>query len=214
MSVNSDPDPQQSHADPKPERSTAAQAPPSIRWKQVITTAVSLVVLGAAVSGGIWYYVTLEPSLYPVSGHVFLDGKPMTGGAVLSFHQGGWPGGLAAIGDDGSFSFTTNGEPGIYEGEHGITFTLMDGGFVPQSIIPSRYVDPNNPPFKIQVLDDPQLKELRYDLSSDGMGKQDRRRQNREQGGIIAPPGDTDAVPGSEIPESLETTGRTADEDA
>ena len=137
----------------------------SVRWIRVVSTALAIVLLGSAVVATAWYMANIEPQLYPVKGFVFLDGKPMAGGAIVSDHVGGWEGALGAIDEDGSFQFTTNGAVGAYEGKHRLSFSLMDKGFPPQSLLPSKYIDPNNPAFKIEV-SAKTLENMRFDLIS------------------------------------------------
>jgi hypothetical protein len=138
--------------------------PKGIRWTQVMLTAVGLVALGAGISAVFWYVSNIEPALHPVKGYVFLDGEPMDGGAIILQHAGGWPGALGAIEKDGSFELTTNGALGAYEGTNLVSFTLMDGGFPPTSLLPAKYVDPNNPPFTIEVDASTKEQDLRFDL--------------------------------------------------
>jgi hypothetical protein len=132
---------------------------------RVILTAVVIVALGSGVAGTVWYVANIEPPLHPVKGFVFLDGQPMIRGAIITEHSKGWPGALAGIADDGSFSFTTNGALGAYEGRHTISFTLMDGGFPPSSLLPAKYTDPKQSPFSIDVSATMDEKALRFELT-------------------------------------------------
>lgn len=136
----------------------------AIRWSKVIFTAIGIVVLGAAASGIAWYAANIEPALHPVHGYVFLDGEPMDGGVILLDHANGWPGALGAIGKDGRFELTTDGVFGAYEGTNYVTFTLMDGGFPPTSLLPSKYNDLKNPPFTIEIDALTKDKDLRFEL--------------------------------------------------
>lgn len=138
--------------------------PVGIRWARMILTAFGLVTLGAGIAAAIWYVSNIEPAIHPVKGYVYLDGEPMDGGAIILQHSGDWPGALGAIGKDGSFELTTNGTFGAYEGTNLVSFTLMDGGFPPSSLLPAKYVDPNNPPFTIEVDASTKDKPLRFDL--------------------------------------------------
>lgn len=136
----------------------------AIRWSKVILTAIVIVVLGAAGSGIAWYAANIEPALHPVHGYVFLDGEPMNGGVILLDHADGWPGALGAIGKDGRFELTTDGVFGAYEGTNYVTFTLMDSGFPPTSLLPSKYNDLKNPPFTMEVDAFTKDKDLRFEL--------------------------------------------------
>lgn len=136
----------------------------TVRWARVVLTAFAIVLLGCLAVGTAWYMANIEPSLYPVKGFVFLDGKPMAGGAIVSDHVDGWEGALGAIGDDGSFQFTTNGSIGAYAGQHRLSFSLMDKGFPPQSLLPSKYINPNNPAFTIEVSATTPAEDIRFDL--------------------------------------------------
>lgn len=168
-------------------------APKGVRWMQMILTAVVIVLIGGIGFGGAWYVANTEPALYPVHGFVFLDGEPMAGGAVISFHANDWPGALAGIADDGSFYFTTNGETGAYEGLHRITFTYMDKGFPPTSLLPAEYTDPGSTTFTIDVNAQTGDEDIRFDLSG---GKKSARPTAQS----------SDAGDGSE---SLEDEGNT-----
>ena len=148
---------------PDPQFSPAKQYG-AFRWIRVVLTAVTIVLLGSLAVGTAWYMANIEPSLYPVKGFVFLDGQPMAGGAIVSDHVGGWEGSLGAIGDDGSFEFTTNGARGAYAGKHRLSFSLMDKGFPPRSLLPAKYIDPNNPAFTIEVSATTQGEDIRFDL--------------------------------------------------
>ena len=94
------------------ERNGAASNGNTIRWQRAFVTAFAVVFFGGAAAGVIWYVANIEPPLYPVKGVVLLDGAPMSGGALLTFRSDGWSGALAAIGDDGRFEVTTNGQYG------------------------------------------------------------------------------------------------------
>jgi hypothetical protein len=136
----------------------------TIRWGRVLMTAIGVVSLGAAIAGAIWYVANIEPPLHPVKGIVLLDGEPMDGGVIMLQHSAGWPGALGAVGKDGRFELTTNGTFGAYEGTNQVSFSLMDGGFPPTSLLPSKYVDPNNPPFTIEVDASTKDQDLRFEL--------------------------------------------------
>ncbi len=145
-------------------RSASGAKAGTVRWARVILTAVGLVALGGMIAGVVWYVSNIEPAIHPVKGYVFLDGAPMDGGAIILQHSSGWPGALGAIGKDGRFELTTNGTFGAYEGTNLVSFTLMDGGFPPTSLLPAKYVDPNNPPFTIEVDASTNDRDLRFDL--------------------------------------------------
>lgn len=150
-----------------------------LRIFKLVAIAVGIVAVGASVTGGVWYLNSREPALYPVRGIVLLDGEPMAGGAVISYFRGSsdWSGALAAINEDGTFEFTTNGATGAYEGTHDITFTLMKSGMPPTNLLPGKYIDPKNPPYSIEV--GPGMEPLRYELS----GKlKEKPRPQREAG--------------------------------
>ena len=145
-------------------QSISATKSEAIRWTKVFLTAIGLVALGGVIAGAVWYISNIEPRLHPVKGYVFLDGEPMDGGVILLQHTGGWPGALGAIGKDGRFELTTDGAFGAYEGTNQVSFTLMDGGFPPSSLLPAKYVEPNNSPFTIEVDASTTDQELRFDL--------------------------------------------------
>lgn len=147
-----------------PVQSGSVTRPNAVRWKQVSLTAIGVFTLGTLIAGAIWYVSNIEPALHPVKGYVFLDGEPMDGGVISLQHSRGWPGALGAIGKDGRFELTTNGTFGAYEGTNQVFFSLMDGGFPPTSQLPSKYVDPENPPFTIQVDAATKDEDLRFEL--------------------------------------------------
>jgi hypothetical protein len=154
-----------SNSDVSKQSGIESRPPNGLRILKLAAIAVGIVAVGASVTGGVWYLNSREPALHPVRGVVFLDGEPMAGGAVISFYgeSSDWSGALAGINEDGTFEFTTNGAKGAYEGTHGVTFTLMKPGMPPISLLPGKYVDPNNPPYTIEV--GPGMEPLKFELS-------------------------------------------------
>jgi hypothetical protein len=105
-----------------------------------------------------------EPKMYPVKGVVYLDGKPMAGGVILTMHTGGWPGSRSGIDEEGRFELFSDAGDGAYAGQHTVTFTLTDGAFPPTNLLPDKYGDQVNPPFTIDVNAQTQNEEIKFEL--------------------------------------------------
>lgn len=76
---------------------------------------VTMTVLGC---GGIKYV--------PVSGQVKLDGKPVSGCAVLFVPTAGGPAASATTDADGRFQLAAANRPGVPEGEYSVTLTKQN----------------------------------------------------------------------------------------
>ena len=87
---------------------------------------IFLAVIGllAAVSAGCG---PSAPKLYPASGTVTFEGKPVEGASVLFIPQAGRPS-MATTDASGKFTVTTNGKPGAPLGTYLVTVTKQSGG--------------------------------------------------------------------------------------
>jgi hypothetical protein len=134
---------------------------------RVLVTLLALVVIGG-IAAGAWHYYfqEREPVLYPVKGVVYLDGEPMSEGLVMTkyLENRRMVGGLTVIGKDGRFELKTNGEEGIYEGEHKILVVWTNNGFPPLSYIPEKYGKAAETPFSITVDKNTQNEEVKLEL--------------------------------------------------
>jgi|GEM_PF-7135286 len=119
------------------------------------------VLISIAILMGFWYAGRLDtwidylfPERAEVRGTVILNGQPMTTGIVqtyLSNPSPGMMGGLAPIEKDGTFRLLTNGDPGVYCGEHKVVVSYMTNTFPPKSLIPLSYTDAKTTPFTLRV---------------------------------------------------------------
>lgn len=161
--------------------SAGAAASKGLNVLKLIAIAFSIVVVGGSIAAGVWYVQSQEPALHRVHGVVLLDGQPMKGGAIMTVYResSDWSGALAGVNDDGTFEMTTNGAMGAYEGEHAVTFALMDGGFPPTSLLPGKYIDPRNPPFIIQV--NPNLEAQKFELVGKLEGPKPRESRGEKE---------------------------------
>lgn len=121
--------------------------------RRVLLTVLVVVIVGGAGTAGWWYFVNRTPPLYRVHGVVYLDGKPMTEGYVTTYYvdRPNLLGGLSPLDENGQFELATNGQPGVYAGEHKIMVVLTSGGFPPVSLIPEKYSNKHDTPFRIVV---------------------------------------------------------------
>lgn len=132
---------------------------------RVITTVLVLALVGGGGAAVAWYVMNAEPQLYPVHGTVYLDGKPMNGGLIITKYEGERLGALGPIGEDGRFELMTNRVPGAYEGKHTVTITKNTDGFPPVSLIPEKYSSVTETPFSIEVNSTTSKKEFEFKLT-------------------------------------------------
>jgi hypothetical protein len=105
--------------------------------------------------------------LYPVSGHVTLSGKAMTGGYVTfkpdkakGNNFGGEP--TAEIDANGDYSLTTNGKPGAPAGWYKVVVGAPPGDLtdpakaLPTVLISEKYLDAAKTPLEKEVVASPQ----------------------------------------------------------
>jgi hypothetical protein len=126
--------------------------------------ALSVIVLMLSGCGGVG-------KLYPVSGKVTVDGKPLPD-AQLSFMPDAEKGNKAtatAVGKvkDGSYSLTTQGKEGAPAGWYKVAvYTQYPGGPEKAVVLPRRYTDPGKSPLSVEVVPSPQPGAYDLKLSS------------------------------------------------
>lgn len=67
------------------------------------------------------------PKLFPVSGTVTYDGKPLAGASILFIPQGGRPS-IGTTDASGKYTISTIGKPGAPAGLYGVTISKTSGG--------------------------------------------------------------------------------------
>jgi hypothetical protein len=102
------------------------------------------------------------PALYPVTGSVSLDGKPVDGASVTFISSDGQPV-FATTDSSGNYAMLTNGKPGVPVGEYKVTVSkvasspaismntpedmkkMQAAGPMPKpmSLVPERYASPD-----------------------------------------------------------------------
>ena len=124
------------------------------RWWLLIAMVVVLLAAGVTVAS-LGLDVTadlISPSLVDVRGKVTYNGKPLTDGFVQTFYaRKGWMGALGIVEKDGTFQLTTNGDPGVFSGDHRVVVMWMDNRFPPKHLLPDRYTQPDTTPLVIHV---------------------------------------------------------------
>ena len=134
---------------------------------RVLLTVLVIAVIGGAGTAAWWYVTSQEPTLYPVTGVVYLDGEPMPGGLIMTRHVDDPQllGALAPIGKDGRFELKTNLVPGAYGGEHKIIVVYNTETFPPIPLIPEHYSNPAKTPFSVVVDADTHKTPLKLELT-------------------------------------------------
>lgn len=125
----------------------------SVRWL-VGLLAVLVVGVGVAWGAGLLEPVAnyLSPTLVEVRGKVTFNGQPLSRGLVMTVYETpGLMGGLGPIESDGTFNLTTNGDPGIYSGNHRFKVSYMTSRFPPTSLLPEQYSDVQTTPFAFTI---------------------------------------------------------------
>jgi hypothetical protein len=110
---------------------------------------------------------TGQPTLQPVSGHVTLNNKPMSGGNVTfkpdkakGNNFGGEP--TAEIDASGDYTLTTRGKPGAPAGWYKVVVTAPPGDLTdpdkvkPNVLINPKYLDAAKTPLEKEVVATPQ----------------------------------------------------------
>jgi hypothetical protein len=100
------------------------------------------------------------PAMYNVSGKVlYTDGSVPTGGVAVVRLQPSTTstaeirkGASGAIGPDGSFDLSTRMQgDGVYEGEYDVSFVVQKGVMDTTSLIPPKYMDPQQSGYNVTV---------------------------------------------------------------
>jgi hypothetical protein len=121
---------------------------------------LAAIAIGLAIAAGIAWIAGLfdpmmdylSPERAEVTGTVTYNGEPLRRGLVMTKCEiPGRMGGLGGIETDGTFKLTTNGDPGIYSGNHRIWVSCMTTTFPPVSILPDVYTQPQTTPFQVTV---------------------------------------------------------------
>lgn len=123
------------------------------RWL-LIAVVLILVTVGVTVASlGIDAAADLiSPNLVDVRGKVTYNGKPLTDGFVQTFYtRKGWMGALGAVEKDGTFQLKTNGDPGVFSGDHRVVVMWMDNNFPPKHLLPDRYTQRDTTPLVIHI---------------------------------------------------------------
>lgn len=68
-----------------------------------------------------------SPKLYPASGEVKYDGKPLADASILFIPQGGRPS-IGTTDASGKYTLTTNGKPGVPAGTYSVTVSKSSSG--------------------------------------------------------------------------------------
>lgn len=113
----------------------------------LVTAGVTVASLGLDATADL-----ISPGLIDVRGKVTYNGKPLTDGFVQTYYtRKGWMGALGEVEKDGTFQLKTNGDPGVFSGDHRVVVMLMDNRFPPKHLLPDRYTQPDTTPFVIHV---------------------------------------------------------------
>ena len=129
-------------------------APAAGPRRLAIITVVLAIAAGIAWISGLFDPMMdyLLPERAEVTGTVTYNGEPLRRGLIMTKCEiPGRMGGLGGIESDGTFKLTTNGDPGIYSGNHRIWVSCMTATFPPVSILPDEYTQPQTTPFQFTV---------------------------------------------------------------
>ena len=134
---------------------------------RVLLGVLAIAIVGGAGTAAWWYVTSQEPKLYPVKGVVYLDGKPMPGGLIMTRHVDNPKllGALSPIDKEGRFELMTNLVPGAYGGEHKILVIYNTETFPPFPLIPAHYSEPATTPFSVVVDADTHKSPLKLELT-------------------------------------------------
>jgi hypothetical protein len=135
--------------------STAAQSGNSFSIARVLI----LLLVAATVTGGVYLALFMERGpkpLYPFSGQVLLNGKPVTVGAVMTQSIDDEYGvGIGELDKEGRFRLRSNDVDGVTAGTHRVAVSSMAPGIPPRPLVPSKYLNQNTTPLTINVTSDP-----------------------------------------------------------
>ena len=139
--------------------SRAAAAP--VAGSISIVRVLVLLLLAVIVTGGVYVSLFMERGprpLYPFSGQVLLNGKPVTVGAVMTQCIDDEYGvGIGELDSEGRFTLNTNGVNGVTEGTHRVAVSSMAPGIPPRPLVPNKYLNQNTTPLTIVVTSAPPI---------------------------------------------------------
>lgn len=147
--------------------STAAQSGNSFSIARVLI----LLLVAATVTGGVYLALFMERGpkpLYPFSGQVLLNGKPVTVGAVMTQSIDDEYGvGIGELDKEGRFRLRSNDVDGVTAGTHRVAVSSMAPGIPPRPLVPSKYLNQNTTPLTINVTSDPSQNTIVLELEGE-----------------------------------------------
>lgn len=124
-----------------------------------IARVLILLLVAVTVTGGAYLAFFMERGpkpLYPFSGQVLLNGKPVTVGAVMTQSIDDEYGvGIGELDKEGRFTLRSNDVKGVTAGTHRVAVSSMAPGIPPRPLVPSKYLNQNSTPLIINVTSDP-----------------------------------------------------------
>lgn len=165
-----------------------------------IARVLILLLVAVTITGGAYVALFMERGpkpLYPFSGQVLLNGKPVTVGAVMTQSIDDEYGvGIGELDSEGRFKLRSNDVDGVSEGTHRVAVSSMAPGIPPRPLVPSKYLNQNSTPLTINVTSDPSKNTVVLEL--EGEVEAPPAMQGPPGGGGApggAPGGDPNAAP-------------------
>lgn len=187
--------------------SRAAAAP--VAGSFSIVRVLVLLLLAVIVTGGVYVSMFMERGprpMYPFSGQVLLNGKPVTVGAVMTQCIDDEYGvGIGELDSEGRFTLNTNGVDGVTEGTHRVAVSSMAPGIPPRPLVPNKYLNQNTTPLTIVVTSDPAKNQIVLELEGEVEAPPAMQGPPGGGGPGAASPGPPDAPPADSTAPPAET---------
>lgn len=117
-------------------------------------------------------------TLFPVTGHITLDGQPLGSGSLTLRSDGpdvNWQQPTGMVEESGKYRVFTNGREGAPPGRYRVIAFVTENARLeagaarpglPQSLIPARYNDPRQTPLRLEVVAQPTANAYDLELTS------------------------------------------------
>ncbi len=141
----------------EPQSTADSNTPSSTKFNlgRVVKSTLALVLMGGLAFAAVEYWNNRKATLVKVTGRVMWNGQPVTLGAVTTEHsEDPLLFAIGALGSDGKFELSSNGEPGAALGTHKVVVASYGLGASRPPLVPQKYLKASTTPLSIVVTGD------------------------------------------------------------